>query len=274
MRKKEGIGNRQQQHKAQNTTVATAFFFVCSSEQEQATQHTTTPHTPHKNHNNKHTHTKSEKCACCLTFFWWLSCLLLPAALLLPSLCFITDQLLFHRLLDHFLIMASFKTLQNFVNGKFCDSLSGNFLDVISPATGDKIAAVPLSNAADLDEAVKNAKIAFEGWSGITIKQRAAIMFRFHSLVEKHSQELAELIVQENGKNITEGKIIYDCIYLARKSRLIHLCSIIFVIKLSQMLPRAMRLPNGQLVCHNLPLVEFWKFRRESRVRNLGNPLV
>ena len=67
------------------------------------------------------------------------------------------------------------------------------------------ISKVPLSTASDLDEAVQHGKVAFETWSGMTIKQRAAIMFRFHSLVDKHSSELAGIIVTENGKNMTEA---------------------------------------------------------------------
>ena len=30
-------------------------------------------------------------------------------------------------------------------------------------------------------------------------------MFKFHDLVERHSHELAQLVVQENGKNIVEA---------------------------------------------------------------------
>jgi acyl-CoA reductase-like NAD-dependent aldehyde dehydrogenase len=30
-------------------------------------------------------------------------------------------------------------------------------------------------------------------------------MMQFHTLIREHSQELAELIVKENGKNITEA---------------------------------------------------------------------
>jgi acyl-CoA reductase-like NAD-dependent aldehyde dehydrogenase len=30
-------------------------------------------------------------------------------------------------------------------------------------------------------------------------------MLKFHNLVNEHAQELAELIVQENGKNLTEA---------------------------------------------------------------------
>ncbi len=67
------------------------------------------------------------------------------------------------------------------------------------------IAKVPLSNSGDLDRAVAAAKEAFGGWSGLTIKQRAAIMFKFHELVDAHSEELAAIIVKENGKNFTEA---------------------------------------------------------------------
>ena len=48
-------------------------------------------------------------------------------------------------------------------------------------------------------------KVAHASWSELTIKQRAAIMFKFHDLVDRHSQELAQLVVQENGKNIVEA---------------------------------------------------------------------
>merc|ERR1719203_2149761 len=37
------------------------------------------------------------------------------------------------------------------------------------------------------------------------MKARAAIMLKFHSLINKHADELARLIVLENGKNIVEA---------------------------------------------------------------------
>ena len=78
-------------------------------------------------------------------------------------------------------------------------------MDVVQPSTGTVLCKVPLSTAADLDTAVQHGLKAFEVWSNITIKQRAAIMFKFHSLVDKHSEELASIIVRENGKNMTEA---------------------------------------------------------------------
>jgi len=38
-----------------------------------------------------------------------------------------------------------------------------------------------------------------------TLKSRAALLLKFHSLICDHAPELAKLIVSENGKNITEA---------------------------------------------------------------------
>lgn len=84
-------------------------------------------------------------------------------------------------------------------------STSTEHVPVVSPSTGTIICNVPLSTLDDLAVAVETAKRAFDGWSSLTIKQRATIMFRFHALVEQHSQELSQLIVTENGKNVVEA---------------------------------------------------------------------
>eukprot|EP01031_Cornospumella_fuschlensis_P013192 gene13192-16131_t len=100
---------------------------------------------------------------------------------------------------------ASMSELPNYINGEFVTPQGVQYVDVTSPATEEVIAKVPLNSAQTVDVAVAAANRAFPEWSGLTIKQRAAIMFKFHHLVEQHSQELAELIVKENGKNIVEA---------------------------------------------------------------------
>lgn len=101
--------------------------------------------------------------------------------------------------------MTAVKELKNFVNGKFVDVKGRPTLGVENPATGELIAQQPISTKEDVDEAVRFAKDAFSTWSSMTIKSRAAIMFKFHSLVEEHSKELAQEIVKENGKNFVEA---------------------------------------------------------------------
>ncbi len=80
-----------------------------------------------------------------------------------------------------------------------------SYIPVTSPMTSQTIAEVYKSNKDDVEEAVHSSKEAFKSWSKLTIKSRVAILMKFNYLVKEHAQELAELIVQENGKNITEG---------------------------------------------------------------------
>jgi malonate-semialdehyde dehydrogenase (acetylating) / methylmalonate-semialdehyde dehydrogenase len=95
--------------------------------------------------------------------------------------------------------------LDNFIDGRFITPEGVSYLPVVSPSDETIIAQVPLSNSTHVEQAVAAAKNAFPEWSGLTIKQRAAIMFKFHHLLDIHAQELAETIVRENGKNITEA---------------------------------------------------------------------
>jgi malonate-semialdehyde dehydrogenase (acetylating)/methylmalonate-semialdehyde dehydrogenase len=95
--------------------------------------------------------------------------------------------------------------LKNFLNGEFVDPKDVEYMEVINPADGKCIAMMPVCSAVHVDEAAKIAKEAFAQWSGMTIKQRASIMMKFHGLVDKHSPELAALVVKENGKNLVEA---------------------------------------------------------------------
>ena len=56
--------------------------------------------------------------------------------------------------------MSSVK-VQNFINGKFCDS--EKYLDSFDPATGEVWAKIPDSTEATVEDAVKSAKDAFPG---------------------------------------------------------------------------------------------------------------
>jgi malonate-semialdehyde dehydrogenase (acetylating)/methylmalonate-semialdehyde dehydrogenase len=95
--------------------------------------------------------------------------------------------------------------VDNYIGGKFVPPLTGEYLPVQNPTDESSIGMVALSTTQDVDLAVAAAEQAFPSWSKLTTKARAAIMLKFHALVREHAQELAELIVLENGKNITEA---------------------------------------------------------------------
>jgi hypothetical protein len=173
---------------------------------------------------------------------------------------------------------TSIVTVDNYIGGKFVAPSSGEYLNVVNPSTMQTIGRVGVSNSVDVDEAVAMAKAAFPAWSRLTIKARAAIvststqqhflkvlrsfltlltesclfpslqMMKFHNLVREHAHELAELIVKENGKNITEaladgkgtttmGLLFYHIMYVDVSPHIIIIAIII-------QSPRAMKLSN------------------------------
>jgi malonate-semialdehyde dehydrogenase (acetylating)/methylmalonate-semialdehyde dehydrogenase len=95
--------------------------------------------------------------------------------------------------------------LKNFINGKWVDSKGKEQMEVINPATNECLAKVPISTKEDVNEAVKAAKKAFQTWKNIPVPKRARIMYAYHHLLTESHEELAKLIVLENGKAYKEA---------------------------------------------------------------------
>ncbi|MCA9155826.1 MAG: aldehyde dehydrogenase family protein, partial [Planctomycetales bacterium] len=95
--------------------------------------------------------------------------------------------------------------LRNYVSGA-CDSFSGEHLDVVSPLDGSLLSRVPRSDAATLDGAVAAARRAFPEWSGRTIKERSQVFYAYRQLLERNFDRLAEIVHEENGKTLEEGR--------------------------------------------------------------------
>src|SRR5947209_18207720 len=93
-------------------------------------------------------------------------------------------------------------TLQNFIDGEFVDPVEGQTEPVLNPATGETIAAAPVSTAADVDRAVGAARGAFEGWSTATPGERALALVRLADALEEHGEEIAALESDNAGKPI------------------------------------------------------------------------
>jgi malonate-semialdehyde dehydrogenase (acetylating) / methylmalonate-semialdehyde dehydrogenase len=95
--------------------------------------------------------------------------------------------------------------IQNFINGKFVASNSTRSLQVISPLDGTELSTVPMSNTADLNNAMTAANQAFSKWSKTPIKERVQVFFKYKYLLEQNLQELAQLVHEENGKTMGEA---------------------------------------------------------------------
>ncbi len=95
--------------------------------------------------------------------------------------------------------------LKNYINGEWVASNGTETLEVPNPATGEILATVPISTREDVDQAVKAANEAFQLWKNVPVPKRARIFFRYHALLTEQHEELAKLIVEENGKAFKEA---------------------------------------------------------------------
>ncbi|SNR97663.1 CoA-acylating methylmalonate-semialdehyde dehydrogenase [Antarctobacter heliothermus] len=96
--------------------------------------------------------------------------------------------------------------LTNWINGQHVKSGSGRFSDVFNPATGEVQAKTPLSSVEELNEAVAKAKEAQVAWGNTNPQRRARVMMAFGALINKHMDELAELVAREHGKTLPDAK--------------------------------------------------------------------
>ena len=95
--------------------------------------------------------------------------------------------------------------VQNCIGGAFV-SPDAPTLDVYDPSSGAVLSRVPLSSARDVDAAVQSAQAAFPAWSTTPIKERVQVFYRYKALLERHIDELAALVTEENGKIAIEAR--------------------------------------------------------------------
>jgi acyl-CoA reductase-like NAD-dependent aldehyde dehydrogenase len=117
-----------------------------------------------------------------------------------------TKQLELHQSVVKFLSSSPKKML---INGELVPSASGKTFDTINPATGEVIVKVYEADKEDIDRAVKAARAAFEGpWGKATPYQRQQLLLKLADLIEKNSEELAQLETLDNGKPIRESRAV------------------------------------------------------------------
>ncbi|MFT4124825.1 MAG: aldehyde dehydrogenase [Gordonia sp. (in: high G+C Gram-positive bacteria)] len=88
-----------------------------------------------------------------------------------------------------------------YIGGTWVDPHSTEILAVFSPATGEKVATVPLADATDVDVAVATARAAFESgvWADKPPAERAAVLERAADLIDERAQAIAEIVSSEMG---------------------------------------------------------------------------
>src|SRR5580698_33742 len=95
---------------------------------------------------------------------------------------------------------------QAYVDGLWIDADDARTFDVVDPATGDVLAAVPLMGGAETRRAIEAAERAQRGWRAQSAAQRATILKRWFELMLAHTADLATIMSAEQGKPFAEAK--------------------------------------------------------------------
>ena len=95
------------------------------------------------------------------------------------------------------------------VNGEWVDAVSGRTFDTYNPATGEVLAKVAEGNSADIDQAVKAARRAFESgpWAEMSASKRGRLLWKLADLLEENLEEFAQLETLDNGKPLSVARI-------------------------------------------------------------------
>jgi succinate-semialdehyde dehydrogenase/glutarate-semialdehyde dehydrogenase len=95
---------------------------------------------------------------------------------------------------------------QAYVDGRWVDADSGATFPVYNPATGEVLAEVPRMGAAETRRAIEAAARALPAWQALTAKERGRILRRLADLMLERQEDLATLLVSEQGKPLAEAR--------------------------------------------------------------------
>lgn len=93
-------------------------------------------------------------------------------------------------------------TINNFINGEWRESKSGQWLDLIDPSRGKAYGIAPDSTKEDVEDAVSAASAAFPSWSSMSVEQRSEILYGIGRRIEEKLEYLAQAESRDNGKPI------------------------------------------------------------------------
>jgi succinate-semialdehyde dehydrogenase/glutarate-semialdehyde dehydrogenase len=97
------------------------------------------------------------------------------------------------------------------IGGERRDAADGLLMDVYDPATAEVLTQVANGGVADGLSALDAAAAALPGWAATAPRQRAEVLRRAFQLMTERAEELAYLMVLENGKALRDarGEVAY-----------------------------------------------------------------
>ena len=98
--------------------------------------------------------------------------------------------------------------IANWIGGKNVEPASNAFMPNINPATTEVINHVPLSNATDVDNAVKAARSSLQCWSETRSSERSATLRQIADLLDARKEDFAYAESIDTGKPLNLARAL------------------------------------------------------------------
>ncbi len=92
------------------------------------------------------------------------------------------------------------------LDGKFVESQTSEWRDVVNPATQEVLAQVPFATDEEINAAVASAAQAYKTWKNTPLAARARIMLKLQALVREHMSRIALTLSAEQGKTLADAE--------------------------------------------------------------------
>ncbi|MEM1272763.1 MAG: NAD-dependent succinate-semialdehyde dehydrogenase [Pseudomonadota bacterium] len=93
----------------------------------------------------------------------------------------------------------------NLIFGEWVGADDGSTIDVVNPATEEKIGTVPNSGGPETNRAIEAAANAFPELAGMALMDRLGLLWKLHDALMDNQRSLAELLTVEMGKPLAEA---------------------------------------------------------------------
>ncbi|MEH6826203.1 MAG: aldehyde dehydrogenase family protein [Motiliproteus sp.] len=92
----------------------------------------------------------------------------------------------------------------NYIGGEFVAPVEGRYFTNTTPITGEVIAEIPRSCAADIEKALDAAHAAKAAWGKTSVTERSNILLKIADRIEANLEKLAVVESWDNGKSVRE----------------------------------------------------------------------
>ena len=92
------------------------------------------------------------------------------------------------------------KDLKMYINGRFCESRSGKWIEVLNPSTEEVVSRQPDGTLEDVQEAIDAAEAAQPAWAAIPAAERAVYLHKMADGIRANFDKFQEILVREQGK--------------------------------------------------------------------------